>query len=88
MLDSSKLKEFVGKGETACNEQFLIFRTMFSTLSDNLSVYPFVNIFGISTKKKIVLQTRKNQGLFGKKVKGVKFCHCVAKNYSICAGNA
>ena len=35
----------MGKGEIARDEQFLLFPTMFSTQSDNLS--PFVHIFDI-----------------------------------------
>ena len=73
MLDSSKLKEFadnnfkfnekgrqfstpvgntMGKGEIACYDQFLLVTSNFS--------------FSHSVFKRLVMQTRKNQGLFGK----------------------
>ena len=52
---SKRVENTLRKGEIACYEQFLLFVT--SNFSFSHSVF--------EKKKKIVLQTRKNKGLFG-----------------------
>ena len=52
----------VGKGEIARNEQFLLYPQGF--LSVCRAISPFPTVFS-----KDLLQTRKNQGLFGKDLK-------------------